>query len=195
MLAFVFLPIALAASSFAVPTARQAGSCAGLGSQALWSAYNFTLAAFNASSSTAIPLIFQREGSNNSISAIGVLSTAAEYSHDVFPNFSLVNGTLIPNQDFQSAVDMPVTAGEALTFEYTQSALQQYLPPASPDYCAVLANDDGYGNAVLYASGDASSFYTCTDEWKYNSIIYKPVSENGGLYDYSSCVPVTIKLQ
>jgi len=196
MLASILLALPLVVSTFAMPAARQADVCQGLGAQTLSNAFNFTLAAFNASSTTPIPLVFTREGSVNSEVANGVLSTAAAYSEDVFPNFSLVNGTLIPNQDYQSAVDMPVTAGQRVNFWYTQSALQQYLPAAASQYCVVLAEgNSGYADAVLHVDGDATSFYACMDEEGFNSIVYKPASDNDGLYDYGSCEPVTIKLE
>ncbi|KAH9928777.1 hypothetical protein B0H21DRAFT_826286 [Amylocystis lapponica] len=197
MFAFTLLPFALAATAFALPTARQASSCASLGASAMSNAYNFTLAAFNSSSTTAIPLVVRQE-MEDSAGEVGicVLATKSQYTAgDLFPDLSLVNGTLIPNQPNSPAVDMPVTAGQALTFEYTQDALRQYLPAAAPDYCAVPVADDGYGGALLYANGDASSFFACPDQHYLNSIVYKPSADNGGVYDYTSCWPVTIRLQ
>ena len=54
--------------------------------------------------------------------------------------------------------------------------------------------NSGYGGATLYALGDASSFYACTDEYTHTSIVFKP-AEGNELYDFSSCVSVTLKLQ
>ncbi|KAH9942629.1 hypothetical protein B0H21DRAFT_750805 [Amylocystis lapponica] len=196
MFASTLLPFVLAATALAMPTARQASPCASLGASAMSSVSNFTLAAFNASSTTPVPLVVMQE-TEDSTGQVGicVLATKSEQTTDAFPNLSLVNGTLIPNQPNMAAVDMPVTAGKALTFEYAQDQLRQNLPAASPDYCAVPASDSGYGGAILYANGDASSFFVCPDQEHMNSIVYKPSADNGGVYDSTSCWPVTIKLQ
>jgi len=194
MLASILLALPLAVSTFAMPAARQADVCQGLGSQTLSTAYNFTIAAFNGSSTTGTPLVFTREGSLNSEVANGVLAIAAAPS-EVFPNFSLVNGAIIPNGPYDSGVNMPVTAGQQVEFAYTQTALQQNLPAPAHEWCAVLAQgNSGYEDAVLSVDGDAAWFFMCKVQEGFDSIVYKATTDNE-LYDIGNCYPVTLKLQ
>ncbi|GBE81366.1 hypothetical protein SCP_0310930 [Sparassis crispa] len=203
------IPLAFATTVFSTPAllGRQTNyPCDGLGSAALETAYDFTLAIYNvtngAVSSSGAPaaltvVTFSEEDNNGAVvETNGGLTTYASYPNTIFPGFSLINGTLIPSGlNGVTASDFWVYAGSVVLFGWSEQP--DLVEPGAPIYCAVPNAVSEVPYPVLAVNADPSSFSMCltTDSGaEYYNIVY---SAEGGskYYNYDTCYPVTVVLQ
>ncbi|OSX62855.1 hypothetical protein POSPLADRAFT_1074264 [Postia placenta MAD-698-R-SB12] len=199
MLAIGVLSLALASAAYAAPTVVKhstASWCTGLGGGAFDTAYNFTLAAYNTTSSntnsTGVPLVLGQAGTSEQMASM-VLSTYASYPYNDFPNFSLLQGALTPNAEATngsvSAADTSVDAGNEPTFMVSSGT----VPSAAQVYCAVADTDPEQSGQlpILAVNRETDQFSLCTSGTQTN-VVYRASSNNESSYDYDSCYPVAI---
>lgn len=145
--------------------------------------------------------------------------TYASYPYNDWPNFSLVNGALIPNSGSSSsaaAADSNVTAGNEPGFIVADP---ENLPQAAEIYCGVVRclfvsaslrtwsnisvhqadTDPNQGSRypLLAVNDNTDSFSLCmsgSGARAQNNVVYLPSSDNSGVYDYSSCYPVHLHM-
>ncbi|PCH34741.1 hypothetical protein WOLCODRAFT_19544 [Wolfiporia cocos MD-104 SS10] len=194
------LAFILASSAVGIPTypklpARQAADpCAGLAGNVTDDAV-FLLAALNTTlpnaNATGVPLVLGSNGTD-----YGIIVTYASYPESIFPqNITLTEGdlTLLSSSDYL-AYDVSVNAGYGLNFLLVD--LQpgpDGLPGADPIYCV----QEDVSPAILAVNGDAESFSLCETLGggpAQKAVIWKANSENGGVYNYTSCYPVILQL-
>lgn len=196
-------PLIFVASALALPTLHGRQNtpswCNGLGAGAFDSASNFTLAAFNVStpvtSTSGAQLVLGQDGAEDE-NSFGVLSTYVSYPYNQFPSFSLSSGMLLPNYEEAGMYtsDLSVSAGAEPTFEY--STVQSNIDSSAQIYCAVADTDPDQGSPypALAVNGDVDNFSLCLTSYGQNNIVYKAVADNNGVYDYSTCYRVDVRL-
>ncbi|PCH44045.1 hypothetical protein WOLCODRAFT_104513 [Wolfiporia cocos MD-104 SS10] len=197
MFAAALFSFVFAASALAHPSlvARQS-LCKQLGAGADDTlSYNFTLAAGSPSSpiddpTTGSPMVMAIGGAGTSGQASTWVITAAPTANNTdWPNFSLVNGALVPNagstQKGLAAYDMSVNPGDEVQFMVTTANSGE---TSELIYCSV---SDASGNAVLAVNGDANSFFECNDGSR-DVLVYKASSSST---QYHNCGAVNVILR
>ncbi|KZT66901.1 hypothetical protein DAEQUDRAFT_767581 [Daedalea quercina L-15889] len=201
MFVFASLLSLFAASVSAMPTLsiRQNGaSCTGLADGSTDSPlYNFTLAAYNTTSSntnsTGAPLVLGWGPAGTSPAASErAISTYAAWHSDEWPYFTLSDGALYPvpgpDESGLGAYDFEVAPGQEVAFYVTT---HESNPEPALIYCA--AAHDGY--LVLAVNNDADHFSLCqaTSSWSNTVLVYE-ASANNTNYNYSTCYPVQVNI-
>ena len=109
---------------------------------------------------------------------------------------SLNSGVLTPNSaNGVPSYDMQATEGHPLQF-YTTSQSQSGDP--AQIYCAIVDTDPDFeGPPTLAVNGDPNSFALCMNgdgPYAQNNVVWRPTSDNNGMYLYETCYNVTLKL-
>ncbi|KAK7696391.1 hypothetical protein QCA50_001045 [Cerrena zonata] len=172
--------------------------CAGLGGGAFGIAHNFTLVAYNATSSTAEPvptsLVLRHMGSIAG-AELRVLSTYESYPYRDFSTFSLQDGLLFSEHSGVSALGLAVFDGGEPNF--ITSSVRNASPVRS--YCA-LANTSPHGSnphsPILAVNGEINGFHLCQQKhvgmgWV---LVFRPL-ESHPRYAPESCYAVRLHLQ
>ncbi|CAL1702372.1 unnamed protein product [Somion occarium] len=209
MLLLLLIFLALSTSTLALPVMKQTSLelprttltpwCDGLGAGAFSIAHNFTLAAYNATVSTAepvgIPLVLGQIGAIAG-AELKVLSPYSSYPHDDFSTFFLMNGALFSKRETGlTALNSYVSDGREPNFIVSTFE----APDPARNYCA-LANISPHGTnpnyPILAVNGDINGFSLCDSRHAGidTTVVYKPKSSDNSLYNVESCYPVHLRL-
>ncbi|TFY67995.1 hypothetical protein EVJ58_g1291 [Rhodofomes roseus] len=170
---------AAASAALASPLAPRTGAwCSGLGIT-YDTASNFTLTALN----TTLP------NANST-------GTWATYPYLDFPTMSLNAGALVPNSaNGVPSYDMTAVAGQPLQFFTTSESPSG---EAAQIYCAIVDTDPDFeGPPTLAVNGDADNFALCMNgdgPYAQNNVVWRPTSDNNGMYLYETCYNVTLQI-
>ncbi|EPQ54321.1 hypothetical protein GLOTRDRAFT_130688 [Gloeophyllum trabeum ATCC 11539] len=184
---------ALAPFAAAVPLAgRQTpSSCAGLGDAAFGSLSNFRLNAVNTTLPNSDPAGAPLEPGDYLSSheiRLSALATVASYPYPTTnPTLSLVNGGVIANDEYSTALGSPA---EGALVQFTTDSLSPVTP--AEIYCGVPV--DG-GASLLAINGRTDAFSICwrTGGNAFAEVIYDAADGHTD-YDYSTCYPVELHI-
>ncbi|KAH9840779.1 uncharacterized protein C8Q71DRAFT_854647 [Rhodofomes roseus] len=196
MFAFIALPVALAAGSFAMPAALSARQdpCTALGAGAASTlSYNFQLevvdpSAAEGATGTVLALV-----NGDSTTGNWWLKEIHQNSTGDFSSWTLNGGALIPTPSSSNAdtvgSDMAVNAGDALEFAVTTKGAANAAAGQTP-YCAV-SNADGH--ATLTVNSVSDEFFVCQASTSEYVLAFSP-SASSSVYDYSTCTKQLVHL-